>query len=76
MNRLKFIVVTIAILNGYLYANTIENETEIKEKTFVKKDLEKISKKILTIGFNLISSLLYLKSKDNGINTRTNWKDK
>ena len=47
MNRLKFIVVTIAILNGYLYANTIENETEIKEKTFVKKDLEKISKKIL-----------------------------
>ena len=47
MNRLKFIVVTIAILNGYLYANTIENEAEIKEKTFVKKDLEKISKKIL-----------------------------
>ena len=47
MNRLKFIVVTIAILNGYLYANTIENETEIKEKTFIKKDLEKISKKIL-----------------------------
>ena len=47
MNRLKFIVVTIAILNGYLYANTIENKTEIKEKTFVKKDLEKISKKIL-----------------------------
>ena len=47
MNRLKFTVVTIAILNGYLYANTIENETEIKEKTFVKKDLEKISKKIL-----------------------------
>ena len=47
MNRLKFIVVTIAMLNGYLYANTIENETEIKEKTFVKKDLEKISKKIL-----------------------------
>ena len=47
MNRLKFIVVTIAILNGYLYANTIENETEIKEKTFVTKDLEKISKKII-----------------------------
>lgn len=47
MNRLKFIVVTIAILNGYLYANTIENETEIKEKTFLKEDLEKISKKIL-----------------------------
>jgi L,D-transpeptidase YcbB len=47
MSRLKFIVVTIAILNGYLYANTIENETEIKEKTFLKEDLEKISKKIL-----------------------------
>lgn len=47
MSGLKFIVVTIAILNGYLYANTIENETEIKEKTFLKEDLEKISKKIL-----------------------------
>jgi L,D-transpeptidase YcbB len=47
MNRLKFIVVTLAILNGYLSANTIENETQTKEKIFLKKDLEKISKNIL-----------------------------
>jgi murein L,D-transpeptidase YcbB/YkuD len=47
MNRLKFIVVTLAILNGYLSANIIENETQTKEKIFLKKDLEKISKNIL-----------------------------
>jgi murein L,D-transpeptidase YcbB/YkuD len=47
MNRLKFIVVTLAILNGYLSANTIENETQTKEKIFLKKDLVKISKNIL-----------------------------
>ncbi|MDZ7818353.1 MAG: L,D-transpeptidase family protein [Aliarcobacter sp.] len=47
MNRLKFIIVTLAMLNGYLSANTIEKEAEITEKTFIKKDLEKISKKIL-----------------------------
>ena len=47
MNRLKFIVVTLAMLNGYLSANTIENETEITEKTFIKEDLEKISKRFL-----------------------------
>ena len=47
MNKLKFIVVSLTIIHGCTFANTINNEEGIEKKVFIKKDLEKITKNIL-----------------------------
>lgn len=47
MNKLKFIIVATIMLNSYLFANIVDSETENREKTVIKKDLQKFTKDLL-----------------------------
>jgi murein L,D-transpeptidase YcbB/YkuD len=47
MNKLKFIIVAVIMLNSYLFANIVDREMENREETVVNKDLKEFTKNLL-----------------------------
>jgi L,D-transpeptidase YcbB len=47
MNKLKFIILTIAVFNNFLFANIADNEIKNTEKSVLEQDLKKLRKDFL-----------------------------
>jgi L,D-transpeptidase YcbB len=77
MSKLKSIVVSFALFNGYLFAGITNNGLENKEKSFIEKDLKSINKSFLEKDYEtfLIDKKI-LKDYYKSNNYQTYWIDK